>query len=144
MKSERRSIPCSAQAFHRRIPGNGSSTLVESKCLACGQVVDTLLNQSLERDENAFASPQPMERSGGKVARKRPPNAIHLEKLLHFSQQLYAHALTLQEVIRNEGEVRYAVLRPRYDRQAAQQFEIFYHTLKRQPEFRKRGAGACE
>lgn len=69
---------------------------------------------------------------------------MDMEKLLHFSQQLYAHALTLQEVIRNEGEVTYEVLRPRYDRQAAQQFEIFYHSFKRRPELRTRGAGSCE
>ena len=60
---------------------------------------------------------------------KRPSNAIDLEKLLRFSQQLYAHALTLQEVIRNEGKVTYEVLRPRYNRQAAQQFEIFITPL---------------
>ena len=61
-------------------------------------------------------------RSG--VARKQPPSAQDVEKLLHFSRQLYAHALTLQEVIRNHGEVSYEVLKPRYDQQAAQQFEI--------------------
>jgi len=64
-----------------------------------------------------------------KFAKKRSSNALDTEKLLHFSRQLYAHALTLQEVIRNEGEVAYEVLRPRYDRQAAQQFEIFDHTF---------------
>jgi hypothetical protein len=35
-------------------------------------------------------------------------------------------------------------LRPRYDRQAAQQFEMFYHAFERHSEFRKRGAGSCE
>ncbi len=78
------------------------------------------------------------------VAKTQPPDGIDLEKLLHFSQQLYAHALTLQEVIRNEGEVTYEVLRPRCDRQAAQQFEIFYHTLKQSPDVCKRGAAAGE
>jgi hypothetical protein len=66
------------------------------------------------------------------------------EKLLHFAQQLYAHALTLQEVIRNEGQVTYEVLRPRYDRQAAQQFEVFYHSVERPSRVRKRGAASCE
>jgi hypothetical protein len=66
------------------------------------------------------------------------------EKLLHFAQQLYAHALTLQEVIRNEGQVTYEVLRPRYDRQAAQQFEVFYHSVERPSRLRKRGAASCE
>ena len=65
-----------------------------------------------------------------------------MERMLHFSQQLYAHALTLQEVIRNEGEVAYEVLRPKYDRQAAQQFEVFYHTFSRSSEFRERRAGS--
>ena len=69
---------------------------------------------------------------------------MDMEKLLHFSQQLYAHALTLQEVIRNEGEVTYEVLRPRYDRQAAQQFEVFYHSFNGRPDLRARAAGSCE
>jgi len=122
MKSERRSFPRSAQPFPRRILGNADRALVET----------------------AVAFPYPVQRIRGKVAKKRPSNAIDLEKLLHFSQQLYAHALTLQEVIRNEGEVRYTALRPRYDRQAAQQFEIFYRTFKRPSGFRKRGAGSYE
>ena len=78
------------------------------------------------------------------VARKQPPDARDVEKLLHFSRQLYAHALTLQEVIRNDGEVAYEVLKPRYDRQAAQQFEIFYHTFKLPSGARRRGAGSGE
>jgi hypothetical protein len=49
--------------------------------------------------------------------------------------------LTLQEVIREKGEVAYEVLRPSYERQAAEQFEIFYHTLKLPSEFRRRGQG---
>jgi hypothetical protein len=77
----------------------------------------------------------------GQLANGRPPDAIDVENLLHFSQQLYAHALTLQEVIRTEGEATYEVLRPRYDRQAEQQFEIFHHPSKRLSGFRKRGAG---
>lgn len=98
--------------------------------------------RSSPRTAQAFQRPYPTERMSGKVAKKRPSNALYLEKLLHFSQQLYAHALTLQEVIRNEGEVTYEVLKPRYDRQAAQQFEVFYHTFKRPSRFRKRGAGS--
>jgi hypothetical protein len=76
-----------------------------------------------------------------KVARGPSSHAIDQEKLLHFSQQLYAHALTLQEVIRTEGEAAYEDLRPRYDRQAAQQFEIFYPPSERLSGFRKRDAG---
>ena len=78
---------------------------------------------------------------GNKLPSGQSSHAIDPEKLLHFSQQLYAHALTLQEVIRTEGEVAYEVLRPRYDRQAAQQFEIFYPPSRRLSGFRKRGAG---
>jgi hypothetical protein len=144
MKSERRSFPRSAQASRRRIPGNGGRTLDESKCLACGQIVDTSTDQPFERGEPAVAFPYPAARLGGRGAKRRPSNAIDPEKLLHLSQQLYAHALTLQEVIRNGGEVTYEVLRSRYDRQAAQQFEMFYHTLERPAGFRKRGAASCE
>lgn len=67
----------------------------------------------------------------GAVNRKRASQAVDLERLLHMSQQLYAHALTLEAVIRHDGEVTYEALRPRFDQQAAQQFEIFYHSPKR-------------
>jgi len=113
MKSERRSLPRSVQAFPRRVPGNGDRTLARSNGSARGQ-----------------------------VAKKQPSNAVDLETLLHLSQQLYAHALTLQEVLWNKGEVTYEALRPIYDRQAAQQFEIFYQTSKRPSGFRTRGAGS--
>jgi hypothetical protein len=137
MKSERRFFPRSTQVFRRHNPGSAGRTLIQSKCLACGQVVDTVnkMDQSLEQGAPAVAFPDPVERAGGEVARKPPSNAVDLEKVLHFSQQLYAHALTLQELIRNEGEVTYEVLRPKYDQQAAEQFEIFYHTLKRSSGF---------
>jgi hypothetical protein len=91
--------------------------------------------RSLQRSPAAF--PRPIERHGSKVARKRTSNALNLERLLRFSQQLYAHALTLQEVLRSEGKVAYEVLHPRYNRQAARQFEIFYHSLERSPKPRK-------
>ncbi len=78
-----------------------------------------------------------MGRDSAEAGKKLPSDAIDIEKLLHFSQQLYAHALTLQEVIQNEGQVTYEVLRPRCDRQAAQQFEIFYHTFKQSSESRE-------
>ncbi len=90
--------------------------------------MDTVTDQSLEPGRAATAVPHPVERTGEKVASKRASRALDPEMLLHLSQQLYAHALTLQEVIRNEGEVAYDVLRPRCDRQAAKQFEIFYRT----------------
>jgi len=144
MKSERSSFQRSARASHRRVPENGSRTLLDSKRLTRAQVVDTMIDQSVERSEAADAFSPPVERTRGKAAKRQLSDAIDLEKLLHFSQQLYAHALTLQEVIRNEGEVTYEVLRPRCDRQAAQQFEIFYHSLKRPSELRKRSAAAAE
>jgi hypothetical protein len=78
------------------------------------------------------------------VAANRPSHAIDLEKLLRFSQQLYAHALTLQEVVRNKGKVTYEVLRPGYDRQAARQFEIFSKPPSRRSSgFGKRGSTAA-
>lgn len=82
-------------------------------------------------------------RLSGKPTTKRARHALDAEKLLHLSQQLYAHALTLQEVIRNRGEIAYEVLRPRFERQAAQQFEILYHSSKRHSVPRARSA-ACE
>jgi len=126
MKSRQRSILSSARASHRRSARTGVRTLVESKCHAGPQIVDTVTEQSLAPDSAASAVQYPVERGAEMVAKKRPSNAIDPEKLLHFSQQLYAHALALQEVIRTEGEVAYDVLRPRCDRQAAKQFEIFY------------------
>lgn len=142
MKSERPSFPRSAQAF-RPIVGNSDRDSAESKCPSCGQIVDALMDPSLEPDGTVVAFPSPVQRTSGKIAKNRSPNATDLEKVLHFSQQLYAHALTLQELIRNEGQVAYEVLRPRYDRQAAQQFEIFYHALERPSGFRK-AAGSCK
>lgn len=131
MKSKRSSLQRSAQPFPRPIPANGDHTSVQSNCLACGQMVDTIFDQSLEPGETAVSFPTRVEHISGKLARKRPSNALGLEKLLQFSRQLYAHALTLQEMIRSGGAIEYEVLRPRYDRQAAQQFEVFYHTFAR-------------
>jgi rRNA maturation protein Nop10 len=120
VKSKRRSFPRSA--FQRRVLRNGDRTLVESKCPTCGQIVDTIVDESPERSETAASVPD-------------------LKKLLHLSQQLYAHALTLQEMIRTEGEATYEALRPKYDRLAAQQFKMFYQALKRSSGLRKRGPG---
>ncbi|MGD0823977.1 MAG: hypothetical protein ABR908_05305 [Terriglobales bacterium] len=80
----------------------------------------------MKSDKHSYPRPAPAVRGSGKVSKKRPSKAIDTDKLLRLAQQLYAHALTLQELIRNEGKETYEVLRPRYDRQAAQQFEIFY------------------
>lgn len=124
--------------------GIGDGGPNESKCLACGQIVDTMMDQALERGETAGAFPDSGERTGGRGDRKRSSPAVDLEKLLDFSQQLYAHALTLQEVIRNEGDVTYEVLRPGYDRLAAEQFKVFYHTFNRPSGCRKRSAASGE
>jgi len=142
MKVSRRSFAHSARSSHRRISGSGNRASVESKCPACGQIVDALMERSLDRGVAAVASLNPAE----SVSRlkKRSSSAIDPEKLLQFSQQLYAHALTLQEVIRNGGGVPYETLRPRYERQAARQFEVFYHSCEQPSGFRKRGASAGE
>ena len=71
---------------------------------------------------------------------RRVSRNIDVEKLLHFSQQLYAHALTLQEVIRNQGKVTYQVLRPGCDRQAAEQFKVVQRTLGGRPEEAERSS----
>jgi hypothetical protein len=89
------------------------------------------------------SAPGFQRRISGKVPTRPARHAVDVEKLLHLSRQLYAHSLTLQEVIRNEGEIPYEALRPRFDRQAAQQFELFYHSSKRLSESRTRSA-ACE
>src|SRR5580704_17207491 len=131
MKFERRSFPRSARASHRQIPRYSDPELIEVKCPACGRTVDNRMSQSfrcqsLQRDGGAITAPKPVKHAS--VTQKRSFEAMEPEKLLHFSQQLYAHALTLQEVIRSGGELAYEVLRPGYDRQAAQQFEIFHST----------------
>jgi len=128
MKSRRRSLLRSALASHRRIGRNGSRTLSESKGVVCTPSQDTVASPSPEPRQPGGTALVPVKGIGENVATRLPSNAVDAGKLLHFSQQLYAHALTLQEVIRNEGAVAYEVLRPRYDRQAAKQFEIFYRT----------------
>ena len=122
MKSGRHSFPRSARS-RRRVSVEPNRMQTESKCLACGQSFDAELHEATERHQSAL----PRSPVHG--------DAIDIEKFLHFSQQLYAHALTLQEVLRNDGEATYEALRGRYDRQAAQQFEVFFHTFKRSSGF---------
>jgi len=141
MKSERRSFPHSTSAFQRGLAEDGDRTTVESKCLACGQIVGVLSDKSLQLDEAADVLRDPVARMDGKVVHKPPSNPIDLETLLHLAQQLYAHALTLQELVWSRGEVAYEAVRPKYDRQAAQQFETFI--AQRPPGSRKRGARLC-
>ena len=54
---------------------------------------------------------------------------MDVEKLLSFFQNLYAHALTLQDLIANQDDRQYEDFRPKYDRQAAEQFGLFYRAL---------------
>jgi len=108
----------------------------------------------MKSDGRSLPHSAPAVRASRKAARKRRLNAPDPEKLLRLAQQLYAHALTLQEVIRNGGQVTYEVLRPKYDRQAAQQFEIFHPTLEspshespshdRTKRLRKRVVASCK
>ena len=129
MKSRGSSALSSARSSHRRFLRAGGGTLVENKWLAGVPIVDTVRDQSLVSSPASTALPYSAEWAAEKVPTKRPSKDIDPEKLLQFSQQLYAHALALQEVIRNEGKIAYEVLRPRCDRQAAKQFEIFYRTV---------------
>jgi hypothetical protein len=138
MKSGQRPVPSSVRTSHRRFSRNGGRSLVESKCSVSVPIIDAVKHQSPEPVTASTPVPghppgHPVDRKGENVAKKRPSKAIDSERLLHLSEQLYAHALTLQEVIRNEGEVAYDVLRPAYDRQAARQFEIFYCTADEAP-----------
>src|SRR5271165_603466 len=128
MKSRPHSVPSSARASHRRLARASNRALAPSKFLISVQTVDAVAVHSSESGKAEFVVPSPVTRGEDerKVAMKPPANAMDPQKLLHFSQQLYAHALTLQEVIRNGGEIAYDVLRPRCDRQAARQFELFY------------------
>ena len=57
MKSKPRFFKRSAQTFQRSVLGNGDRTLVESKCPACGQIVDTIVDESLQRGEPAASFP---------------------------------------------------------------------------------------
>jgi len=118
MKSTRRSFPYSTPAFQHRLVGDGDHTP--------GDAAEVLRCPVAHRNE--------------KVASKPSSSPIDPQGLLHLAQQLYAHALTLQEMIWSDGRVTYEAARPKYDRQAAQQFEIFYQAVKRPSGLRKPGA----
>ena len=68
-----------------------------------------------------------------------PPDPMDFEKLLRFFQNTYAHALTLQEIIETQAnaEVRYELLKEKYDRLAAEKFEMFYKALNEPQVFAK-------
>jgi hypothetical protein len=127
MKSRRRSVLSSPRASHRRLAQTRGRASAASKFLVGVQITDAVADH-LQPGRAAPVAPAPVKplEEESRVAAIPPPHAIDQQTLLRFSQQLYAHALTLQEVIRNGGEIAYDVLRPRCDRQAARQFEIFY------------------
>ena len=116
MKSRRTSL--STTVVQRRVVAD---TTAQPTCFTCGEMADTL------------------------TARLSHPHVatIDTERLLHLAQQLYAHALTLQELMWSGGETRYETLRPKYERQAAEQFEVFYHTPKRPSSVRQRRTQLC-
>lgn len=97
------------------------------------------LQPDLRGNETAFFFPYPVEHGRGKLAKGTPSETLgDLDRLLCFTQQLYAHALTLQEVIRSEGAATYQALRPQYDQLAAEQFQVLHHTFKPPSRLRKR------
>lgn len=65
------------------------------------------------------------------------PTAIDIEKFLHFFQDLYAYALTLKELIESEDDRQYDDVKPKYDRKAAEQFELFFRALNDPQAFSK-------
>lgn len=58
-----------------------------------------------------------------------PPSPGDFERLLRFFQQLYAHALTLQELVWSNNGLQYDETRLKYDRQADEQFQQLYQSL---------------
>ena len=72
MKTERRFFRRSARAFQRPSAGNSDRTPAESKCLACGQIVDATVESSLKGGGTAVACPDPVDRLCGKGAKKSP------------------------------------------------------------------------
>ncbi len=65
------------------------------------------------------------------------PYLFDLDKLIHFFQELYAHAPTLQDLVQTADNRTYERIKPQYDRQAAEQFEIFYRALNDPRAFAK-------
>jgi hypothetical protein len=61
------------------------------------------------------------------------PHAVDVAYLLQFFPKLYAHALTIQDLMATDDERKYEDVRPKYDQQASEQFELFYRALN-QPE----------
>jgi hypothetical protein len=68
---------------------------------------------------------------------------IDLERLIRFFENLFAHALTLQEILemiqshQSVDDQTYSTLKGKYDIHAAQQFDMFYSALKDPEGFAK-------
>ncbi len=121
MNIERRSLPRSALS-RRRHARQAARGQTQSPIRRVQKMTD---RSPMLLEPMPALHPSPSATSAEKVC------GSDMENLLQLSQQLYAHALTLQELIRNGGSTTYDNLRPRYDRQAAQQFEIFYRNFAR-------------
>jgi len=116
MKSRQRSLSTTV-VQHRAV----ADTTAQPTCRTCGQLVDTLADRLSGLDEAT----------------------IDMPRLLQLAQQLYAHALTLQELMWSGGEAKYEAVRPKYELQAAEQFEVFYQTPKRPSGVRSHGTRPC-
>jgi hypothetical protein len=66
-------------------------------------------------------------------------NPIDLENLLKFFRQVYAHAMTLQQMMEHPDwattEETYNRLRPENDRYVAEQFDLIFRALRDPIEF---------
>jgi len=62
---------------------------------------------------------------------------IDMVRLLSFFQELYAHALTLQELVSSKAALRYEDVRSKYDRQAEEQFALLYRAAEDPRAFEK-------
>jgi hypothetical protein len=57
------------------------------------------------------------------------PNPIDLERLLKAFQEMFAHMLTLQDLIGTDDNRTYEEVKPKYDQQAEREFALFYQAL---------------
>jgi hypothetical protein len=55
-----------------------------------------------------------------------PLNQGDVRSLLEFFRKMYAHALTLQDLIQTEDDRQYPDVRPQYDQQAEREFAFFF------------------
>ena len=91
-------------------------------------MVGALTARLLEGEGSAAVPDHPLGRG---ITSNPPSGPVDLKTLLQLAQQLYAHALTLQELIWSQGRVRYEAVKPKYDRQAAIQFKVLRRAFTR-------------